>query len=143
MNNINWFYVAMYIPILGVIFSILSIIKEYLSNITDLKILKAYQEYETLAEYYYDKSYSMIYKDNILVFSAEGVSPNEEDIKDIQHKYIELLVTLMGDWLTDQFIKYYGDRHTFYVNALSFFDSRYENDAIKESAINKQMQEIN
>jgi len=141
MYDINWYYIALYIPVIGVVFSILSIIKNYLINIIDLKRMKIYQDYETLAEYYFDKSYTTIYKDNILVFSVEGLSPKEEDIKDIQHKYLELINTLMGDWMVSQFVKYYGDKHAFYVNALTYFDSHYENDAIKESAINKQMQE--
>jgi len=141
MNSINIYYIAIYIPVIGVIFSILSIIKNYLTNIVDLKMLKTFQDYETLAEYYFDKSYTTIYKDNILVFSVEGMSPKEEDITNIQHKYLELLNTLMGDWMVNQFIKYYGDKHAFYVNALTYFDHHYENDAIKESAIHKQLQE--
>jgi len=141
MININWYFMLVYIPVIGVIFSILSIINKYLNNIVDLKRVKIYQDYETLGEYYFDKSYLTIYKDNILVYSVEGMSPKEEDITKIQHKYLELLVTLMGDWMVDQFIKYYGSKHAFYMNALSFFDSRYEDDAIKESVINKQIQE--
>jgi hypothetical protein len=141
MNNINWYFVCVFIPCIGVIFSILSIIKKYLNDIVDLKLMKSFQEYETLMEYYFEKAYVTIYKDNIMVYSVEGMSPKEEDIKNIQHRYLELLGSLMGDWLMNQLIKYYGDRHTLYVNALTYFDAHYENDAVKEAAINKQLQE--
>jgi len=141
MENIDWFTIALYIPMIGVVLSILSIIKAYLTNIVNLKRICNYENYETLAEYYYQKAYTIIYKDNILVYSVEGMSPKEEDVKKIQHKYLELIVDLMGEWMIEQFERYYGDRHAFYINALTFFDINYEDDAVKESAINKQMQE--
>jgi len=139
--DINYYYLAIYIPVIGVIFSILSIIKNYLYSMVELKRLKSFQTYETLMEYYFDKAYTTVYKDQILVFSSEGMSPKEEDIKQIQHDYLELLIKMFGEWLMIQFENYYGDRSTLFFNALTYFDNHYENDAIKEDAINKQLEQ--
>ena len=78
---------------------------------------------------------------NINIKLIVNLLPKEEDIKQIQHMYLELLNKLFGDWLMEQFEEYYGSRSTLYFNALTYFDNMYENDAIKEHAINKQMQQ--
>jgi len=140
MNNINWYYVALYIPAMGVLLSLLSIIQQYCKNIADLRKMNSFQNFETIAEYYFERSYTTIYKDKILVFSAEGMSPREEDIKDIQHQYLDLTVKMMGNWIFEQLVDYYGSESTLYFNALTFFDNHYENDAIKDMAIDKQIQ---
>lgn len=141
MTNNLYFYLSIYIPVIAIIFSVLSIINKYLQNITDIKMMKSFQDYETLMDYYFDKAYTTIYKDNILVFSVEGMSPNEEDVENIQHQYLDLLTKMMGSWLLNRIENYYGDRKTFYYNALTYFDVHYENDAIKKDAIENQISE--
>ena len=139
LNNITLWDIAIYVPSICVVFSILSIIKKYLSDIVDLKRMTLFKDFEAILEFYYNKAYSTIYKDQILVFSVEGLSPKEEDIKKIQHMYLDLFRKLCGEWLMKQFFKYYGDNSTIYCNALAYFDNQYENDAVRESAINNQI----
>jgi len=98
-----------------------------------------FEKYETLLSLYMDKSYVTIYKDHILVYSVDGLSPDEDDILKIQKLYIELLLTLLGPNLVNEYLDYFGSYDTLFKNAILYFDEKYESDSIKKSAIDKQL----
>jgi len=135
----NMIVIGLGLSVFGVFVSALSIVQQYFKNIVDLQKIKEFKNYETLAEYYFNKAYNIIYKDKIMVYSAEGVSPNEDDIKEIQHIYLELLLQMMGKWIMENLSEYYGDESTVYFNALCYFDEKFENDSLRSSVIEKQI----
>ena len=52
----------------------------------------------------------------------------------VSRDFINLVVKLLGSFLTDELSKLYGDRSTMYLNIVEYFNSRYETDEIRSSA---------
>jgi len=146
LNNLSIIYICLFSICIVIIsfylYNKLDIKKTKIIYKLDIERIKHFEKYETLFSLYLDKAYKTIYKDHILVYSVDAVSPNEEDITKIQKLYMKLLLELMGENLISEFIGYYGNIEALFKNAIIYFDGEYENDAIKQSAIQKQMDNL-
>jgi len=108
-------------------------------NLDIKKIINA-ESFESIFYLYTDKAYHTIYKDNILVYSVEGLSLDEKDLLEIQKKFLTLFIILAGPSLIQIFCDYHGNIESVYKNAILRFDELYENDAIHKNTIDKHMQ---
>jgi len=134
-----WLYICIVIILEINVYTIISIFNKKNNLNYSIERLKIFEKYETLLALYTEKAYQVIYKDHIMVYSVEGMSPKEEDIVEIQKLYLSLLLEIMGPKLVNEMLNYYGNDDALYKNALIYFDSEYENDAIKKSAIDRQL----
>ena len=108
-----------------------------------LDVLKNFPDYMGLLDYYLDKAFNIIYKEKIFIFSIEATKPSENQYSTISKDFVTLLLKLLGTNLKREFIRLYGNEETFMFNVLEYFSSKYENDEIRNEALDNIVQSDN
>jgi len=99
--------------------------------------IKNFSEYVAVLQYHLERAYDLIHKDQILVYSLEGSRIREEEVDKVSENFVRLVIKLIGPTLYKEFINLYGDDDTFIFNILEYFNTRYEDDAIRKDALNE------
>lgn len=100
-----------------------------------------YPHYKILFESFLEKAFDIIYKDRILIFSMEGIKPSEQDFKQYSIDYIKLVLKLLGPNLTEELLFLYGNEETLHFSIAEYFNTRSENDEIKQASIDRLIEE--
>jgi hypothetical protein len=108
------------------------LVKSAISQKRQLEMVKNFDSYATLLEYYMSKAYEIIYKERILVYSLEGMKIDEQTFSVCCTDFANLVLKLIGPKLTNELSSFYGDRSTLFFNILQYFQSRIEDDAVRE-----------
>jgi len=103
--------------------------------------MKDFPDMQVILEWHLERAYKIIYKDEILVFSAEGMTVREEDYTKIQKHFLNLSIDLMGDTLLNHLTWFYGNEMVLYRNMCLYFDESYESDTLRDESIKAQMGE--
>jgi len=90
-----------------------------------------------------EKSFDIIYKDRILVYSIEGTKPDDDIIKQNSIDFTKLTLKLLGSTLTEEYIYLYGDEETFIFIIVEYFNTKAEHDEIKQASIDQIMEGSN
>ena len=127
--------------IIGVVicFTMLFICRWIYYDIKRNYITKNFVDYRATLEYNMERSFDLIYKDRILVYSLDAVKVDEKDIDTISKEYVQLVQKLIGPSLQKEFIFLYGNIETFTFNLLEYFNLRYENDEIRKDSMDNLM----
>ena len=96
--------------------------------------IEKFESYVAILEYHMKKAYDIIYKDKILIYSLESVKINDIEFNVVSKDFAVLVMKLIGDNLKEEFIELYGSEETFIFNLIEYFNSRFENDEIREKA---------
>jgi hypothetical protein len=96
--------------------------------------IEKFESYIAILEYHMKKAYDIIYKDKILIYSLEAVKINDIEFNVVSKDFAVLVMKLIGDNLKEEFIELYGSEETFIFNLIEYFNSRFENDEIREKA---------
>jgi hypothetical protein len=96
--------------------------------------IEHFESYVAILEYHMKKAYDIIYKDKILIYSLEAVKINDIEFNVVSKDFAVLVMKLIGDNLKEEFIELYGSEETFIFNLIEYFNSRFENDEIREKA---------
>lgn len=99
-----------------------------------MKKIETFPSYLSLLEYHMLKAYDIIYKDKILIYSLEGIKINDSDFNMISKSFVKLVLKLLGENLTNEFIELYGSEETLLINIIEYFNTKVENDEIRERA---------
>jgi hypothetical protein len=110
-------------------------IMKYVEGKENLKLVKDFDLYHAILTFHMESAYETIHKDNILVYSLEGVKPKEQDIDMLSRDFVKLTRTLLGPNMLSALIDLYGGEDSLYTIMLFYFDSKFENDEIRSSAI--------
>lgn len=128
---INLVYYALYfISFLITIFTIVNIF----NSLKIMRYVEKFDTYISVLHYHMKKTYQIIYRDKLLVFSMEAIKVKEEDLKNYSKEFVSLLILSIGPSLYKIFIEIYGNEETFFKNAIDFFLESYDGDEIRESA---------
>lgn len=87
--------------------------------------------------YHMDKAYAITYKDNILIYSVEGMRITEAQFDETVKKYAALVLKLIGSNLKEMYVSLYGDESTFLLNIMEYFNDKYEKDEIYQTSSDK------
>ena len=82
-----------------------------------------------------EKAYDMIHKEHILTYSLDAFRIDDKDYDKISKEFVRLVSKFIGPSLLNEFIKMYGDVDTYTFNVLDFFSTKYENDEIRNTAL--------
>jgi hypothetical protein len=104
-------------------------------HIKSTNYLKNFTDYVSVLEYYMKKGYEITHKDKILTYSLEATRIKEKDVDNVSKSFVRLTVKLMGARLYKQFCYLYGDEDTLIFNMIEYFNSQYEEDAIRQQAL--------
>ena len=97
--------------------------------------IKQFSEYRAVLEYNMEKAYDMIHKEHILTYSLDAFRIKDEDFDKISQEFVKLLQKFIGPVLLKEYINFYGDEDTFIFVVLEFFGTKYENDEIRNTAM--------
>ena len=112
-------------------------------QVASIESIKNFDSYISVLIYHMSKAFNIIYKDRILIYSIEGTKHTERDIDLISRDYCSLVLKMLGKSLTEQFIILYGDKKTLLFNILEYFNSKYEDDSIRQSSIDSMVNNVN
>lgn len=100
-----------------------------------------YPHYKVLFDSFLEKAFNIIYKDRILVFSMEGTKPSEKDFNRYSVDFINLVLKLLGPNLKEELVYLYGNEETLLFTMAEYFNTKSEDDEIKQASIDKLMDE--
>lgn len=131
------------IGIVGFMFIILIIVLYCINNrmksfINFLKI-KNYDSYIATLEFHCRKSFDVIYKQQIMIYSIEATSLDSKMLDKAIKDYLNLTLKFLGPELINQYIEFYGSVSTLYLNINNYFKNEYESDEIKKTSISNLM----
>jgi hypothetical protein len=110
-------------------------IMKYFDQKENKKLIENFDHIHAILSFHMEGAYETIHKDNILVYSLDGVKPSEEDIDGISHEFVKLTLKLAGPNLVEMFIRLYGDDDTLYFVMLDYFNRKFEDDEIRSQAV--------
>lgn len=102
--------------------------------------VKNFNDYMSVLNYYMEKSFDMIYKDRILVFSLEGTKPDEKEVQQCCKDFCKLVFRMLGPNLMMEFVFLFGNEDTLIFNLTEYFNTRSENDEIKQASLDSLME---
>jgi hypothetical protein len=135
MSIAFYYYLSSIILVVLFLISIVSI-KVY-NHMKRVSCIKNFPDYVVVLEYHLVRAYELVHKDEILIYSLEASRVREEDIDKVSEHFVRLVIKLIGPTLYKEFINLYGDDSTFIFNIIEYFNTRYEDDAIRNDAINE------
>jgi len=93
--------------------------------------LNKYKNVLELFEYFCKKSYNIIYTDQIVGYTSNGIKgiPNDE-YETIQRNFIKLTLEMMGDNNVNIFLKFFGSNKCFITNIIFYMKDQFTNDQL-------------
>lgn len=133
MINYLQFFTTFGIIVAGllIIISFIGVIYKKGKNVTHMITFPSYM---SVLQYFMDKAFDIIHKERILIYSLEGMRTRENEIDAISKDFINLSLKLMGPSIQQELINLFGTAETLYFFMGSYFNDRYEDDAIRETA---------
>jgi len=116
---------------IGIAVGVSTIFKHY----KRIHYMKSFTDYRAILEYNMEKAYEMVHKENILTYSLEAYRVDDDDYDKISKDFVRLVGKLCGPVLIREFIFLYGDIDNYTFNLLEYFSTRYENDEIRNTAL--------
>lgn len=110
-------------------------VMQHLDSKENTKFVEKFVDIHAIMVFHMEAAYETIHKDNILVFSLDGVKPNEKDIDHLSHEFIKLTMKLSGANMLGLFEQLYGDDDTLFFVMMDYFNRKFEDDEIRASAI--------
>jgi len=99
-----------------------------------------FESYTAVLQFHMEKAYSMIHKDQILVYSLEATTLPDKEFYKASLDFIKLVEKLLGPTLTKELVFLYGNYDTFVFNLAEFFNTRYDEDEIRKTSMNDMME---
>jgi len=93
-----------------------------------------FESYISVLEYHLLKAYDIIYKDKILIYSLEATKINDTEFNVVSKEFVILVMKLIGQNLKEEYIDLYGSEETFIFNLIEYFNTKFENDEVREKA---------
>jgi hypothetical protein len=87
-----------------------------------------------------EKAYSMVHKDQILVYSLEATTLPDAEFHKASFDFIKLVEKLIGPTLIKEMVFLYGNYDTFVFNLAEFFNTRYDDDEIRKTSMSDMME---
>jgi len=104
------------------------------------KRVKDFQSYAAVLMFHMEKAYDIIYKDRILIWSIEATKFDDEEYKNTAKDFAKLVLQLLGPTLIEELTLLYGNEETLLLNITEYFNTRFDDDEIRETAQNNLME---
>jgi len=103
--------------------------------------ITGFESYIVVLDYHLQKAFDIVYKDRILIYSLEATKPDDKEFAVITRIFLQLVLKMLGPTLIKEYHFLYGDEDTFLFILTEYFNTRYEEDTIRESSVNTLMGE--
>ena len=104
-------------------------------SIKRFKYAQNFTLYQKVLDYHMERAYTIIHKDKLLIYSIEATKVTDEEFGKVTKDYVQLVIKLLGPMLYKELSYLYGDDDTLLFIMVEYFNNNYENDEIRESAI--------
>jgi len=108
-------------------------------DIRKIKYVKEFNSYLAVLEFHMEKSYEMIYKDRMMIFSVEATKVTDDQFNEYAKEFAVLVLYFLGPMLHKELVNLYGNEETLFFNIIEYFNVKYENDEIRESSMDNLM----
>ena len=98
-------------------------------------VIKNYDSYIAVLHYNMEKAYDMIHKDQIFTYSLEATTLPEKLLDKALKDFVHLVEKLLGPTLKKEMLFLYGNYDTFIFNLAEYFNTRYDSDEIRKTAM--------
>jgi hypothetical protein len=98
-------------------------------------MLDHFDSYAGILNYHMERAYDIIHKDQILIYSLEATGLPEEKFDAASRSFGKLVIKILGPMLYKELVYLYGDEYTLIFNMTEYFNTKYESDAIRETAL--------
>jgi len=109
-------------------------------NFKQYTLLNKYKNYQELFASFAEASYEIIYKDQVMGYTASGVNLTGDELETVKRNFVKLSLELMGPNIEKLLIFFYGTREVLLSNLLTFFQTKIDNDALSDF-VKKKMNE--
>lgn len=103
------------------------------------EILQHFEGYMAILQYHMERAYAIIHKDQILIYSLEATGVSDEQFNSASQSFCRLTIKLLGDMMYRELRYMYGGDLTLFTNMTEYFNTKYEDDEIRSSAIENLM----
>lgn len=91
--------------------------------------------YVGILQFHMEKAYEIIHKDQILIYSLEATGIPDDKFKYASESFGKLTIKMMGPMIYDELQYLYGGDEALLFNIIEFFNTKYETDEIRSTAI--------
>lgn len=106
----------------------------------DYTIILNFENYIIVFDHFLMKSFSIIYKEDIFIYSIDAYTPSNKD--ELCKKFIMLFLKLIGPRLKKQFVYFFGSEEALLANVVTYFSTKFEDDQIRKAATEKSLNQI-
>jgi len=92
--------------------------------------MNKYKIYSELLTFFLDRSYDIVYKDQIIAYSSQGLKPGGDELETIKRNFVKLTFELAGENVIDSLTKFYKTRTALINNMLIYFSTRLDSDEL-------------
>ncbi len=116
------------------------LLKKKLEDTRRADAIKNYASYNASLQHAMEKSYEIVYRDKMLVYSIEGMKMDDAKFNAASRDFIVLTLKLLGPTLSKELEYLFGNKDTLYFNIVEHFNSKFEDDEIRKSARERMME---
>lgn len=113
---------------------ILSLVVDYQDKKRISQKIEKFESYVAVLDFHLQKAYDIIYKDRMLIYSLEATKIDDKEFDIVSKDFCYLVFKILGPSLQNEFIELYGNEETLIFNILEYFNTKVENDQIREKA---------
>lgn len=99
--------------------------------------VKNFPEYMSVLEYYMEKAYDIIYREQIMVYSLEAMRPGDKEVDKASKEFVRLTLKMLGPTLQDELSGVFGSEDSLTFNMLEYFNRKFDNDEIRQSSLDE------
>jgi len=125
------------------IYQLLQLKKQEINSIHKKFQIKNFETYMILLEFVMKKSYEIIHKDRILIYSLESTMLQEHEYQAALKDFINLTLKFLGPSLKKELIDFFGDEENLLFNIAEYFNTTYEGDEVRRNATDNLMNNKN
>jgi hypothetical protein len=114
-------------------------LQRYLKDKRNQTAITLFSTYIATFEFIADRCYNIIYNDELLVYSIEGMKIKDDEFDAVIKKFIDLFFKYAGTTLLNEFIFIFGSKDTLVFMLAEHFHSKYENDEIYKQTLKETM----
>lgn len=121
--------------VIGVLFVVYRLFKYERQTKRRETFIHLFTFYSTVLEYHMEKAYEIVHKDRILIYSLEATKLPDKEFNEVTQEFVRLTLKLLGPVLYKEFLELYGDENTLIFTVVEYFNSKYEDDAVRQSSM--------
>jgi hypothetical protein len=132
MTSIITYPLDVYIILVVLLVFIWMLVKLILKPLQNFIFVNKYKTYTDMLYWYLEKSFDIIYKNQIVTYTAEGIHPASSAMETAKRDFIKLSRELMGKSTVRIMVQFFGSEITLTNLSLVYFQERVDSDELMD-----------